>query len=54
MYKKSIIGYSGHEINLSSSVAAVVLGQKLLKFTLQTTKKTKNLEITPYHLIRKV
>lgn len=31
MYKKSIIGYSGHEINLSSSVAAVVLGAKIIE-----------------------
>jgi N-acetylneuraminate synthase len=31
MYKKSIIGYSGHEMNLSSSVAAVVLGAKIIE-----------------------
>lgn len=30
-YKKSIIGYSGHEMNLSSSVAAVVLGAKIIE-----------------------
>ena len=31
MYKKSIIGYSGHEMNLSSSVAAMVLGAKIIE-----------------------
>ena len=30
-FKKSIIGYSGHEMNLSSSVAAVVLGAKIIE-----------------------
>ena len=30
-FKKSIIGYSGHEINLSSTVAAVVLGAKIIE-----------------------
>ena len=30
-YKKSVIGYSGHEMNLSSSVAAVVLGAKIIE-----------------------
>ena len=30
-YKKSIIGYSGHEVNLSSSVASVVLGAKIIE-----------------------
>ena len=30
-YKRSIIGYSGHEMNLSSSVAAVVLGAKIIE-----------------------
>ena len=31
MFKRSIIGYSGHEINLSSSIAAVVLGAKIIE-----------------------
>ncbi len=31
MYKKSVIGYSGHEMNLTSSVAAVVLGAKIIE-----------------------
>jgi len=31
MFKKSVIGYSGHEMNLSSSVAAVVLGAKIIE-----------------------
>ena len=31
MFKQSIIGYSGHEINLSSSIAAVVLGAKIIE-----------------------
>lgn len=31
MFKKSIIGYSGHEMNLSSSVAAIVLGAKIIE-----------------------
>ena len=30
-YKNSIIGYSGHEMNLTSSVAAVVLGAKIVE-----------------------
>lgn len=30
-YKKSIIGYSGHETNLSSTIAAVVLGAKIIE-----------------------
>ena len=30
-YKRSVIGYSGHETNLSSSVAAVVLGAKVIE-----------------------
>lgn len=30
-FKKSVIGYSGHEMNLSSSVAAVVLGAKIIE-----------------------
>ena len=31
MYKKSVIGYSGHEMNLTSSVAAVVLGARIIE-----------------------
>jgi len=31
MFKNSVIGYSGHEMNLSSSVAAVVLGAKIIE-----------------------
>ena len=31
MYKKSVIGYSGHEMNLASSVAAVVLGARIIE-----------------------
>ena len=31
IFKKSVIGYSGHEINLASSVAAVVLGAKIIE-----------------------
>jgi N-acetylneuraminate synthase len=31
MFKSSVIGYSGHEINLSSSIAAVVLGAKIIE-----------------------
>ena len=31
LFKKSVIGYSGHEINLSSSVAAAVLGAKIIE-----------------------
>jgi len=31
IYSKSVIGYSGHEMNLSSSVAAVVLGSKIIE-----------------------
>ena len=31
MFKKSVIGYSGHEMNLTSSVAAVVLGAKIIE-----------------------
>ena len=31
MFQKSVIGYSGHEMNLSSSVAAVVLGAKIIE-----------------------
>lgn len=30
-FKKAIIGYSGHEVNLSSSLAAVVLGAKIIE-----------------------
>ena len=30
-FKKSIIGYSGHEMNLASSVASVVLGAKIIE-----------------------
>ena len=30
-FKKSVIGYSGHEMNLSASVAAVVLGAKIIE-----------------------
>lgn len=30
-FKKSTIGYSGHEMNLSSSVAAVVLGARIIE-----------------------
>jgi len=30
-YTKSIIGYSGHETNLSSTIAAVVLGAKIIE-----------------------
>lgn len=30
-YKKSVIGYSGHEVNLTTSVAAVVLGAKIIE-----------------------
>lgn len=30
-FKKAIIGYSGHEVNLSASVAAVVLGAKIIE-----------------------
>ncbi len=30
-FKKSVIGYSGHEINLSSSLAAVVLGARIIE-----------------------
>ena len=31
MFKNSVRGYSGHEMNLSSSVAAVVLGAKIIE-----------------------
>jgi len=31
MFKKSVIGYSGHEMNLSSSLAATVLGAKIIE-----------------------
>ena len=31
LFKKSVIGYSGHEMNLSASVAAVVLGAKVIE-----------------------
>ena len=31
MFNKSVIGYSGHEMNLTSSVAAVVLGAKIIE-----------------------
>jgi N-acetylneuraminate synthase len=31
LFKKSVIGYSGHEMNLSASVAAVVLGAKIIE-----------------------
>jgi N-acetylneuraminate synthase len=31
LFKKSVIGYSGHEMNLSSSVAASVLGAKIIE-----------------------
>ena len=31
MFQKSVVGYSGHEMNLSSSVAAVVLGAKIVE-----------------------
>ena len=31
LFKKSTIGYSGHEMNLSASVAAVVLGAKVIE-----------------------
>lgn len=31
MFKNSVIGYSGHEMNLASSVAAVVLGAKIIE-----------------------
>ena len=31
MFSKSIVGYSGHEMNLTSSVAAVVLGAKIIE-----------------------
>ena len=31
MYKKSVIGYSGHEMNLTSSVAAVVFGARIIE-----------------------
>ena len=30
-FKKSVIGYSGHEINLSSSLASVVLGARIIE-----------------------
>ena len=30
-YTKSVIGYSGHETNLSSTIAAVVLGAKIIE-----------------------
>jgi N-acetylneuraminate synthase len=30
-YPKSVIGYSGHETNLSSTIAAVVLGAKIIE-----------------------
>jgi N-acetylneuraminate synthase len=30
-YKLSVIGYSGHEINLSATIAAVVLGAKIIE-----------------------
>ena len=30
-YKNSVIGYSGHEMNLSSSIAAIVLGAKIVE-----------------------
>ena len=33
MFQKSVVGYSGHEMNLSSSVAAVVLGAKKNSFS---------------------
>lgn len=31
IFNKSVIGYSGHEMNLTSSVAAVVLGAKIIE-----------------------
>ena len=31
MFSKLIVGYSGHEMNLTSSVAAVVLGKNYRK-----------------------
>lgn len=30
-YKKAVIGYSGHEINLSATIASVVLGAKIIE-----------------------